>query len=165
MPRRLLNPVTLSEGCRGEVRYRSLDYSHNQEDLNNSLVKIDKSTPAIQSVTMTPNLLWPPNHRMVEVVPTVLVTDNCSASPVWAIERIQMNEGDTESTYDPNFDANLQAGNTNGDIQIIGGKIYLRAERAGNSAGRTYTIVVKATDEAGNVARAEAMVLVPHDQR
>jgi hypothetical protein len=51
------------------------------------------------------------------------------------------------------------------NIEIIGGRIYLRAERAGNSPGRTYLLVLKAADAAGNVSWAEAKVTVPHDPR
>jgi hypothetical protein len=43
--------------------------------------------------------------------------------------------------------------------------VNLRAERAGGGPGRTYTIVVKATDAAGNFSTAEVQVIVPHDKK
>jgi hypothetical protein len=43
--------------------------------------------------------------------------------------------------------------------------LNLRAERAGGGPGRIYTIVVKATDTAGNFSTAEVQVIVPHDKR
>jgi len=103
---------------------------------------------------------------MVEVLPTIALTDNCGGSPQWVIESITINEGDTENTFDPLYDSETEDGNTTGDIQIIDGRIYLRAERIGGSAdGRRYTFIMQAVDAAGNVTRAAAEVIVPHDQR
>ena len=59
-------------------------------------------------------------------------------------------------------------GNTDGDIQgaDVGTDdrdFALRAERSGPGDGRTYTAVYQVTDHAGNVTRADALVIVPHD--
>jgi len=42
--------------------------------------------------------------------------------------------------------------------------VSLRAERAGNGNGRTYTISATATDAAGNTASATGTCVVPHDR-
>ena len=76
-----------------------------------------------------------------------------------------MNEGDKTDTYDPFFDTTESDGNTIDDILIDeDGTIYLRAERAGNSNGRIYTLTYTATDCYGNTASASATVTVPHNQ-
>ncbi len=117
------------------------------------------------SFPVSPSVLWPPSHRLVEVLPSADVTDNCTPRVPWAIESIRRNEGDRENTYDPMHDQWHEQGFTSDDIQVVGGRIYLRAERTGKSGGRAYTLILKAVDDAGNASRAEARVLVPHDQR
>jgi hypothetical protein len=42
--------------------------------------------------------------------------------------------------------------------------IHLRAERKGNTDGRTYALTYKATDDSGNETIAKADVVVPHDR-
>jgi hypothetical protein len=41
--------------------------------------------------------------------------------------------------------------------------LELRAERAGDGSGRTYTVSVTATDAAGNSTTVPVNVVVPHD--
>ena len=50
------------------------------------------------------------------------------------------------------------------DVIITGGIVQVRAERAGNGAGRTYTMTARASDRAGNVATTTATCMVPHDR-
>jgi pantoate kinase len=50
------------------------------------------------------------------------------------------------------------------DVVLTGGVMQLRAERAGNGAGRVYTITARATDRAGNVATETRTCVVPHDR-
>jgi len=155
----------LTQECGVAVGYRSLDFSYNREDDQRSSVLIDVTAPVVASFTLSPNVLWPPNHRMIEVIPAVTTSDNCGGQVNWTVKSITMNEGDQVNTYDPLFDQHEDDGNTAGDMQVIGGKIYLRAERAGKSAGRTYTITLSARDRAGNETLAHTLVSVPHDQR
>ena len=114
---------------------------------------------------MSPDVLWPPNHKMVEVTPTVIASDGCDANPSTTLTNITMDEGDETNTYDPNYDKMPGDGHTVDDIVVDeDGKIWLRAERSGTGDGRVYTITYTATDAAGNTAAAEATVTVPHDQ-
>ena len=130
-------------------------------------ITVEDSTPPEISVTCSPGVLWPPNHKMVEIVPTVTSNDICDASPIIGLYQITINEGEKINTYDPNYDDTLGDGNTTDDIRIDpGNRIYLRAERGGtNPEGRKYTITYKATDASGNAAMTSCEVLVPHDQR
>jgi len=57
-------------------------------------------------------------------------------------------------------------GNTGPDAHIVPPlTAEIRAERAGGSFGRTYTITVECTDTGGNSARKDTTVFVPHDRR
>lgn len=119
----------------------------------------DTQAPVI-SVSVSPDMLWPPNHKMVEITATVVVTDIADPSPLIMLDSITSNEPD---------DANGNGdGNTVNDIQdaSIGTEDYdflLRAERAGGNGGRIYTITYIAIDFSGNSASATATVVVPHD--
>ncbi len=125
---------------------------------------VDQTPPTITSLTVTPEVLWPPNHKLVPIVTQVNATDNCG-NVTTALSMITTNEGDETNTFDPEFDTILGDGHTLDDIQIDGeGNISLRAERSGTGSGRVYTITYEATDEAGNTVSASTTVTVPHDQ-
>ncbi len=112
---------------------------------------IDPDAPIIE-VSVAPNLLWPPNHRLIEVSPSVSVSDSCSENVSVELLSITSSEPD-DDTGD---------GRTEGDIIVgDGSTIQLRAERSGGGAGRTYTITFRATDEAGNYTDGTAVVTVP----
>ena len=123
------------------------------------LATVDTTAPEI-SVTVSPDTLWPPNHKMVDITATVTVSDNCDPTPTVVLTSVTSNEPD---------DAKGKGdGKTVNDIQgvEIGTEDYefqLRAERAGKGDGRIYTITYTATDESGNSASASATVVVPHD--
>jgi len=125
---------------------------------------VDVTPPTIE-LSVTPNVLWPPNHKMIQVFPTITATDNCDPNPIVKLKSITMNEGDETNTYDPAFDPTTGDGNTIGDMQVnTNGAVFLRAERKGNGSGRIYTITYMVTDAAGNTATASVTVAVPHNQ-
>lgn len=109
---------------------------------------LDAEPPSI-SVALSPSTLWPPNNKMQDITATVTANDNCGAVNV-SLESIQMNEGSTEDISD------ASVGTYDVDFR-------LRAKRKGDNTGRVYTVIYKATDPSGNVARASAYVTVPHD--
>jgi hypothetical protein len=106
----------------------------------------DTTLPDI-SLTVSPEVLWPPNHKMVPIEVTITANDNCDDDPTIALESIAMNEGDEN------------------DIHVdVDSNIFLRAERYGTGDGRIYDITYEATDDAGNINSASATVTVPHDK-
>lgn len=132
------------------------------EDLSNnestaSVMVFDTTPPVIESVSVAPDSLWPPNHGMVTVTADVVATDTCDPNPVCEIVSVASNEPEN----------GLGDGNFLPDWVLPGGlTVDLRAERAGPGVGRTYTLGVECTDESGNVSLpAEAVVVVEHDQR
>jgi hypothetical protein len=100
---------------------------------------VDNNPPEI-SVSVSPDTLWPPNHKMVPVVLEVDATDNCDSEPVCQITSVTSNEP-INGTGD---------GNTAPDWEITGNfTVNLRAERSGKGGGREYTITVECTDASG----------------
>src|SRR5687768_11252587 len=112
----------------------------------------DTTRPVISGVSATPNILWPPNHKMRDVTINYTAVDNCS--PVTNVLTVTSNEP-INGTGD---------GDTAPDWEVIDDHhVKLRAERAGNGDGRIYTITITSTDDCGNVATATTTVLVPHN--
>jgi N-acetylneuraminic acid mutarotase len=122
------------------------------------LVTVQDTTPPEFVVDLSPDLLWPANHRLIEVTASFVVADACS-TPAVLLVSVASNEPD-----DGDGD-----GGTVGDIQgaLLGtedNRFELRAERRSDGDGRIYTVAYTATDGAGNVSPATQYVLVPHDQ-
>jgi hypothetical protein len=121
---------------------------------------VDTQPPSL-SVYTDPGTLWPPNHEMVPVGVRFVAQDLCGAGVRVELLSVQSSEPDDAPGGDD--------GQTNGDIQhadlgTADASIDLRAERAGNSSGRTYTLTYRATDLSGHVTDAVGVVTVPHDQ-
>ena len=111
----------------------------------------DTIAPEIKSLSVSPKILWPPNHKMVKVIVDAKVTDACDENPQWKIVSVKSDQPTGDTT----------------DIKITGDHtVNLRAERSGKDKdGRTYTIKVVATDNAGNRSEPETVTItVPHDQ-
>ncbi len=118
------------------------------------------TTPPTISVSVSPDDLWPPNHRMDDIVASVVVADTCGPATV-VLESVTSSEPDNA--------AGNGDGNTVNDIQgaDTGTEDYffqLRAERASSGTGRVYTVTYTATDASGNEAGASTSVTVAHDR-
>ena len=146
------------------VSYGATDAAANNAQ-EERIVEVEDTTPPEISLVVEPNVLWPPNHKMVEIVPMLTVSDNCDESPEVILSSITMNEGDETNTYEPMYDNTLGDGHTVDDIQVDAGRIWLRAERSGKGDGRVYYITYRAVDGEGNYADAMATVIVPHGER
>jgi hypothetical protein len=115
----------------------------------------DVTAPSITSLSASPNLLWPPNHKMVPVTVAVTATDNCTQAPACAISSVTSNEPVN----------GVGDGNTAPDWVVTGSTTLLvRAERSGRGTGRTYTVAVTCRDAAGNATTGTTTVVVPHDR-
>ena len=116
---------------------------------------IDVTPPEIQ-VTLSPDSLWPPNHKLVTISATVTVTDDYDPNP--AVELVSVTSSEPDNGPG---DGNTIGDIAGADIGTDDRSFQLRAERSGSGSGRTYTVVYKATDASGNVATASATVFVP----
>ena len=116
---------------------------------------VDTTPPVIVAASASPNMLWPPNHKMVTVTVNAVVTDNCGPAP-WKIISVQSNEPVN----------GLGDGNTSRDWKISGDHtVVLRAERSGTGSGRIYTLTLQAKDASGNLSTPAAVtVTVPKSQ-
>jgi hypothetical protein len=141
------------------VEYFATDNAGNESAHEKITVRIDRTPPLLACLALPP-LLWPANHRLVDVVVLVLVKDFGSGEDGFALLSAASNEPDN----------GLGDGDRPGDIQgfVVGGpstKGQLRAERSGKGSGRTYTLRYTGRDAAGNAASCSAFVIVPHGRK
>ncbi|MBN1859291.1 HYR domain-containing protein [Candidatus Bipolaricaulota bacterium] len=149
------------EGTTGvgtSITWKATDASGNVATCS-STVKLLDTTPPELAITLTPNVLWPPNHKLVRITVIASAVDNSDPAPIVELVSIESNESDEA--------ADGGDGHTHEDIQdtAFGNEdleFYLRAERLGASDARVYTITYSATDAYGNVAYICAEVVVPH---
>ena len=125
------------------------------------LVIVEDSAPPAVSATPTPDVLWPPNHRLETVEVEIRVADACDPPEHMEVELL-----DVESSEPDN---GIGDGNTTNDIQSAetgtdDRSFAVRAERAGPGPGRTYTATYRVTDGSGNATQVLAEIEVPHDQ-
>lgn len=123
-------------------------------DTDDLIVVVQDTTQPELSITVNPDTLWPPNHKLVLITTSIEVSDICDPSPSVILTSVTSNEPDN----------GIADGNTTGDIVVDEeGNIYLRAERSGKGDGRIYTIIHTAADASDNSAEVESIVTVPHD--
>jgi hypothetical protein len=145
-------PFTLPEG-QVTLYYQSQDNHANLEETRQQSFKIDTTPPSISGLPTPPCILWPPDHKLVEVA-TVTASDTVSGLALFNIAGTSNEPSDVDGP----------------DIVITGSglaprSVQLRAERLGTGNGRTYTLTATASNQAGNSAAATATCTVPHDQR
>lgn len=113
----------------------------------------DEIDPTLD-VSATPDRLWPPNHKYVDVEATVSAADDSDPAPQVTLESVTSNEPDNAPGGGD--------GNTTSDVVIVDDDSFrLRAERDENGSGRVYTITYRATDACGNSTTESATVAVP----
>ena len=125
-------------------------------------VTVQDTTPPVISARASPDVLWPPNHKLVEVTVKVEVSDIVDPRPVCSITEIKSNQP-TNGTGDGNTQPDwiVTSGTTNGSGAL---SVQLRAERAGTDKNaRIYSIELGCTDPSGNVAPQTVAVTVPFD--
>ena len=117
----------------------------------------DTEAPVV-TLTMSPDHLWPPNHKMQEVH-AVLDIQDCDAATT--VELISVTSNEPENGLG---DGNTSPDIAGADLGTDDRAVEVRSERAGPGSGRVYTFVYRVTDSSGNSTDATATVTVPHDQ-
>jgi alpha-tubulin suppressor-like RCC1 family protein len=129
------------------VTFYAVDNAGNAETPSPEMdVNIDTTAPAIPSFGTDAAILWPPNHKMVNVVIGGSVAESGSgiASAIITVAD--------------------EYGICDRSVQGFGSVIPLEAWREGSDMdGRLYTITAVVTDNAGNRSTGTTMVLVPHN--
>ena len=114
------------------------------------------SLSPIPSVTM----LWPPNHKLQPVAIQANVSDNSGGAIHLTVQVISSEPpdamGDGQTVPDYYIDS------VNDQTGLI--ELRLRSESSGKGSGRTYTVVITATDESGNQSIASVEIKAPHDK-
>lgn len=138
-------PITVTtEGAGQTVSGSAVDAAGNTATAAVT-VNIDRTAPVV-AISAEPSLLWPPNHKMVNVLISGSAEDAGSG-----LSSVVITVSDEYGTVQP----------------VIAGfntTIQLEASRKGTDKdGRRYTITAVATDKAGVQTTASTTVLVPHD--
>jgi PKD repeat protein len=145
--------ITLSLGSH-ILTLNATDDSGNVGTDNVAIEAVDTTPPEI-NVTVNPDIVWPPNHKYVDVETVVTVHDAVDPSPTLTLVSVTSSEPDNGKGD----------GNTTNDIVILGDNMFrLRAERSGMGQGRIYTITYRATDASGNSAETSITITVPHNK-
>lgn len=134
----------------GPYDYYSDNYGMRGTEVYYAPLQIDKIPPLL-TLTATPDRLWPPNGKMVDVTISGMVADNLSG-----VASVEVTVTDEYGLVQPIITPVITNFNTT---------IALEASREETDKdGRRYTITAIATDRAGNKSTTSAVVLVPHDQ-
>ncbi len=123
-------------------------------------VTVQDTAPPTLWVSLSPNVLWPPNHKLVQVTATVDASDACGSNTAVVLVSITSNDQDHGRGH----------GNRENDIQAVGGgpvpfgtdvrSFMLRAEYSGKGTKLIYTVTYMAKNASGHTALATAQVRV-----
>ena len=136
------------------VTCTATDAAGNMESCSFTVTVEDVEDPTI-AVSVSPTMLWPPNHMMKNISATVTTTDNCPGE-TYVLTSITSNEADN-GLGDGDFPNDIQ----NASYSTADLAFRVRAERSGLGTGRVYTVTYTVTDGAGNTASDAATVTVP----
>jgi Beta-1,4-xylanase len=140
----------------GSFTFEFVDAAGHTGSVTATVSNIDKTAPVLK-LAADPGVLFPPNHKLVPVRLTWEAADEGSGIASVKLVSVTSNEPD-HGRGGGDKPEDIQGA----DIGTADEIILLRAERSGQGNGRIYTIVYEAADLAGNVARAEVEVKVPH---
>ena len=137
--------ITVADGCAFE------------EQAPYDVAVFDHTPPTID-VSLSPSVIWSPNHKMRTIQANVTVQDNCPVTG-FTLLSVESDEPD-EGTGDGDFPNDIQGA----DTFTADTSFRVRAERAGLGDGRTYTATYEVEDGSENTAQGSATVEVPLGQ-
>lgn len=113
-------------------------------------ITISCSPPAISSAAASPQVLWPPNHEMVDVTVNYTVA-GCASTCTLSVTSDEPIQGTGDGDTSPDW------------VIVDANHVRLRAERGGTGTGRVYMITITCTNAAGETSQI-VTVAVPRDQ-
>ena len=122
-------------------------------------MKVVDTKPPLLSVTLSPAVLWSPDHKLVPITATITVSDTCDPNPT--VRLVQIDEQRTRQR--PGRRGHGE-GYSGGGFGTDDRTFLLRAERSGTGDGRVYTVTYEASDASGNTTTKTATVTVPKSQ-
>ncbi len=121
-----------------------------QTRVERTVIVADRIAPSIGGFSVTPASVSPPNHQMIDVTLSYVASDASGVAvctPSVTSNEALNGQGD---------------GNTVSDSAVLDGHhVQVRAERAGTSRDRIYTIALTCTDGSGNATTDTRTVVVP----
>lgn len=125
-----------------------------------SILQVDDTPPTDTvppqiSVVLSPNVIWPPNNKLINVTAEISISDERDPNPAVKLVSVECNE-----CSDINLDV------FDAVVQTDDREFQVKASRTGKrKEGRVYTFTYQAEDSSGNIANATATVSIPHDKR
>jgi probable HAF family extracellular repeat protein len=115
----------------------------------------DPAPPTI-AVTPTSACLWPANHTMecfeLGVDIKSIVTDVCDPNPIVRVTSVTSSQPQS-----------AHGANAGPDVSWTDTGFCVRRDRTANLGPRTYTVVIRASDHAGNATTKDFTIVVPLD--
>jgi len=111
----------------------------------------DHEAPKITAISATPVVLWPPNHKMRDVMIDYTATDNCGVTSTLEVSSSDPVNGGSDGDQSPDWEV------------IDGHHVRLRAEKANNGQARHYTIKLTITDGCNAPIDTSITVVVAHN--
>lgn len=111
-------------------------------------IAADTAPPSLD-VSLSPAVLWPPNHKMAPITAIITAADDSDPQPRVQLLSVVSNEAD---------DGDIRGVELGTDDRSFA----VRAERSGRGEGRIYTVTYSATDASGNTTVAQSRIVVPH---
>ena len=126
-------------------------------DVDTVEVTVEDTTAPSLDISLAPDQLWPPNHKMVTIAALVVLSDVCDPDPTVELVSISSDEPDN-GLGDGDRPHDIQDAEVGTDDRSFS----LRSERSGTGDGRIYAITYEATDDSDNLSSAIAEVIVAH---
>jgi hypothetical protein len=149
------NPIALAAGdFNNDCRLDLAVLTAGNGALSIFLNTVPKPPFDIVDVALSTDVLWPPNHKMVDVMVEYSTTNNCGAATC-------------SLSVSSNEPVNGKGdGGSAADWEIVDEHhVRLRAKRAGNRSERIYTITITCTDSSGNSSSSAVTVTVPKNRQ
>ncbi|MBC2695048.1 MAG: hypothetical protein HF982_07205 [Desulfobacteraceae bacterium] len=139
----------------------SVDDEVNEAATNDIKVEIVDTTVPTLAPVCNKMILWPPDHKMVDISIGANASDNGGGNVI--LSATVSSDEPVGETGDGDQSPDWTDPVINQDEGVIA--LQLRAERSGSKDGRIYTVSITATDVSGNSRTADVNILVPHDKR